>query len=192
MFSPDSRFYAAFSLAADLVIVNFCMVIASLPIITAGAATKAGAYVTRQLARDEGSRPFATFWRQFRASFLPSTGYFVGTTCIAVLGIYEIYVIRGAGEGLISPMAALVLESGIWSGLIILTIITVRFYPKCSLKGAVLDAMRDLPRTLLAALGLAALPIVALTTSVGLGTIITYVVLVGLALPWYVAGLILK
>ena len=89
-------------------------------------------------------------------------------------------------------MAALVLESGIWSGLIILTIITARFYPKCSLKGAVLDAMRDLPRTLLAALGLAALPIVALTTSVGLGTIITYVVLVGLALPWYVAGLILK
>ena len=41
-------------------------------------------------------------------------------------------------------------------------------------------------------LGVTIPSVVALTTSVGLGTIITYVVLVGLALPWYVAGLILK
>lgn len=192
MFSPDSRFYAAFSLAADLVIVNICMVIGSLPVVTAGAATKAGAHVTRQLARDEGSRPFATFWRQFRASFLPSTGYFVGATCIAALGIYEIIVIRRAEGELISPTAAIILEAGIWSGLLVLIILTARFYPACNLKGAVTNAVRDLPRTLCAALCLAALPMVVIFTPVGLGAIVTYAVLIGLALPWYLIGLILK
>ena len=192
MFSPDSRFYAAFSLAADLVTVNICMVIASLPVVTAGAATKAGAHVARQLANEEGSRPLATFWKAFRRSPLPPTYYFLGSTCIAALGIYEIVVIRRAEGELISPMAAIILEAGIWSGLLVLTILTARFYPACDLKGAVMNAVRGLPRTLCAALCLAALPLVVIFTPVGLGAIVTYVVLIGLALPWYLIGLILK
>ena len=55
-----------------------------------------------------------------------------------------------------------------------------------------MNAVRDLPRTLCAALCLATLPMVVIFTPVGLGAIVTYVVLIGLALPWYLIGLILK
>lgn len=191
MFNPNSRFYATFSLAADLVIVNFCMIVAALPIVTADASIRAGAHVAAQLARDEGSKPAITFAKHVRNHPLP-TRYFVGLTCLSVLGIYELIVIRRAEGAVIGSTLAFILEAGLLSGLIVLAGITVWFYPECNLTEAAYNALVHLPRTLLGVVILLAFPAAVIFTPVGIGAAVTYVVLFGFSLPWYLIALVVK
>ncbi|MBD3689449.1 hypothetical protein H8R18_07920 [Nanchangia anserum] len=62
---PDGNFYETLALAADVVIVNACLIVSSLPIVTAGEAQRRAVAVIAQLAADEGSRPVRTFFHGF-------------------------------------------------------------------------------------------------------------------------------
>nr|WP_162933281.1 DUF624 domain-containing protein [Corynebacterium lactis] len=95
-FSTDTKFYAAWSLLADLVIINLLMVIASFPVVTAGAATRAGAVVVREMVREEGSRPARTFLRALLRNWLSPSLWWLVTLVLGSGIAYEFYVISRA------------------------------------------------------------------------------------------------
>ena len=161
VFSPDSRFYAALSLAADLVIVNVAMVIAALPVITGGAAVRAGGFVIRQLAREEGSKSLRTFAQEFRRDLGKSTGMWLAVVSVTVLSLYERWVF---GNVALPPTLIFLFTAGIVSGLIIVYGVATWFYPDCDLRYAVVAAFAHAPRTI-AAVFLLALPLFVIVFS---------------------------
>ena len=56
MFNPESRFMSAFTLLADIVILNMLIVCSSLPIVTGGAALRAANVVVGDMLQGIGSR----------------------------------------------------------------------------------------------------------------------------------------
>ena len=66
---------AVFSLFADLVVVNMLMVLSALPVLTAGAALRAGNVVIGQMVRGVGSGYGVRFVRELPRRFAAVTGY---------------------------------------------------------------------------------------------------------------------
>lgn len=77
LFNPDSFLMRFLSRVADMMLLNALWVISCLPIITIGAATTAMYHVTLKLAKGEEEGIFKTYWRGFRANFLPATKVFL-------------------------------------------------------------------------------------------------------------------
>ncbi|HJE85052.1 MAG TPA: YesL family protein, partial [Corynebacterium amycolatum] len=139
-FSTDTKFYAAWSLLADLVIINLLMIVASIPIVTAGAATRAGVVVARDMVRDEGSRPVRRFLRALLDNWRTPTLWWLFTLVLAGAIGYEFYVISRADLGAVG----LIFAAGVTSGALILLGITAWVYSLCSLS----DGQSSLRRTL--------------------------------------------
>ena len=115
-FSTDTKFYAAWSLLADLVIINLLMIVASIPIVTAGAATRAGVVVARDMVREEGSRPVRRFLRTLLDNWRTPTLWWLFTLVLAGAIGYEFYVISRADLGTVG----LIFAAGVTSGALIL------------------------------------------------------------------------
>lgn len=195
-FSTDTKFYAAWSLLADLVIVNLLMVIASFPVVTAGAAARAGAVVSRDMVREEGSRPARTFLRALLRNWLAPTLWWLITLVLGGGIAYEFYVISRADLG----ATGLIFAAGVTSGALVLLGITAWFVPLCALHDepsalghtlaqAATLAVKHLPRTALAVLALLLAPLAVYFFPTHLMAIATYWVLIGNALAWYLVTL---
>ena len=73
-FSIDSKFYQAMMSVGEMMILNCCWILASLPLVTIGAANAAMYTVMRQRVRDEGSGTivpfFKAWWRNLKQGCL--------------------------------------------------------------------------------------------------------------------------
>lgn len=197
MLGPDSNFYHAFSLAADIVVVNVLMVLCSLPLVTAGAAMRAGNVVISQLIDERGSRPAATFFAEFRRhARLPMAW---GTLVIGLLALsrWEMAIIDRAELGSI----AIVMKAGLISGLAIVLGISLWLYvseatrPRggwAAVEKAAVAAIAYLPRTLIG-LAMLALPLGILMLSPGSWpVVIAFYLIIGVALTFYLFQLLVR
>lgn len=198
-FSTDTKFYAAWSLLADLVIINLLMIVASIPIVTAGAATRAGVVVARDMVRDEGSRPVRRFLRALLDNWRTPTVWWLFTLVLASGIGYEFYVISREDLGTVG----LIFAAGVTSGALILLGITAWVYSLCSLSDgqsslrrtlatATSMTVKNLPRTALAVLALLIVPAAIFFFPAKIYAIATYVFLIGYALSWYLVMLALE
>ena len=74
MFSPDSKFMRAMSRLADLILLNICFLVCSLPVVTIGAAQTALYTVLFRLGTEaEDAGTVKSYFRAFRADFKQGT-----------------------------------------------------------------------------------------------------------------------
>lgn len=104
LFSMDGKFAQFMGKLADVVILNVLLVVCSLPIVTAGAATTAFYYVMLKLVKNEESYVFRSFFKAFRENFKQSTiVYLIVLAVAAVLG-FDFYFAVRQGNGTGSPL----------------------------------------------------------------------------------------
>ncbi len=71
--SPESKFYQAWSLSADLVILNLLTIICSLPIVTAGAAFAATSKICGDIAQEKEGYILRNWFTAFKENFRQAT-----------------------------------------------------------------------------------------------------------------------
>ncbi|MDO5029738.1 MAG: DUF624 domain-containing protein [Corynebacterium sp.] len=195
-FSTDTKFYAAWSLLADLVIINILMIATSFPVLTGGIATRTGAVVTRNMVRDEGSNATRTYFQSLTRNWRTPTIWWLLLLLLTCGISYELYVISRADLG----TTGMIFNAGVISGALILLGITAWFFPLCALDddhmplGRTLAtaaglAIRHLPRTALAVLAMAIVPLAIFFFPTHLWAIVTYWALIGRAMSWYLVQL---
>ena len=86
--NPDSKLYQAFYLAADVVIVNFLLLLTALPIFTFGAGLRAANATLADLIAG-GAGPSRTFWHAFRTNIGAVTLWWTILLLLGALGLYE-------------------------------------------------------------------------------------------------------
>ena len=73
LFDPDSKIIQFFQFLGDLIILNFCFILCSLPVVTFGAAYTAMYTITLQEAEDRSGSIIGRFFKYFRANFRKAT-----------------------------------------------------------------------------------------------------------------------
>lgn len=205
--SIDSPFGRALALVADVAIVSMCITITALTVVPLGAGLAAGCAVVLQLVREEGSRPWHTFWRVFRASFGRATAGWMLWLALVGLSGYELWLLSNAETlGVVAGGANVISDIwqvGIISALLVLGVIAIWFFPivgqvslresagaesagaesRCSfracLRVSVLAALKYAPISL-AAVALWAAPVVLTVCypRVGAGLVFFYIVFI--------------
>lgn len=123
--SPDSKFYSALSLAADLVIINVLFVVSCFPVFTVGLSARTAHQVIGQMVREEGSRPARTFIRNLMSRPVPAFAWGIIALTLVALGLYELVVFNRAG---LSTGLRIALTASLLSGLLLFTGITQWFF----------------------------------------------------------------
>ena len=94
IFGYDSKFARAMTKIGDLVLLSLLWLLASLPVITAGASTCAMYSVCYRLHEQEQTQLWPTFWKAFRRDFRQATVAWVGIALAgAGLGFFLTYLI---------------------------------------------------------------------------------------------------
>ena len=91
MFSPDGNLYKLMSTTFDILVIGILWFVASLPIITIGAATTAAYYAMAKVVRFKAGYLIKDFWRGLKINFKQSFFFsliFVGVIVVLVLDIY--------------------------------------------------------------------------------------------------------
>lgn len=155
MFNPDSRFMSAFTLLADVVILNMLIVCSSLPIVTGGAALRAANVVVGDMIQGIGSRYGLQYLREFRNQARPATAWWLVLLVAAAVLVYQQWVLFQAG---VDGAALFALQALALSGALILAGISVWFFAleslstsdglQTSLTRAVVLAFKHLMHTL--------------------------------------------
>lgn len=83
-FSLDSKFYRVMMSVGEMMILNFCWVIACLPLITVGAANTAMYTVMGRRLRDEGSGTVVPFFKALWKNLKKSTLFWVAQVFVTV------------------------------------------------------------------------------------------------------------
>lgn len=187
--SPDSKFSAAMMMAADLVILNVLAVVCSLPIISVGAVQRSLSRVTQEMAKDNAVRPV----RDFFAAATRFPGRMVAWSCAMVafvlLATYEFIVIARAG---LSTGESVALSAAVLSGVVLVTAVALWYLRELSLPNAVGNAIRQLPKTLLAVLAHTWWVLILLFLPGQWGAVLAFQLIVGFALSAYLTNLILR
>lgn len=130
MFNPESRFMSAFTLLADIVILNMLIVCSSLPIVTGGAALRAANVVVGDMLQGIGSRYGLQYLREFRNQARPATLWWLALLVAAAVLVYQQWVLFQAG---VDGTALFALQALALSGAMILAGISVWFFALSSL-----------------------------------------------------------
>ena len=83
-FSLDSKFYRVMMSVGEMMILNFCWIIACLPLITVGAANTAMYTVMGRRLRDEGSGTVVPFFKALWKNLKKSTLFWVAQAFVTV------------------------------------------------------------------------------------------------------------
>lgn len=129
-FHPDSKFMAAFTLLADLVILNMLLVVTSLPVITGGAAWRAANVVVGEMVQGRGSRYALQFIRQLTVRWKTVSLYWVLLLVACGLLLYQQFVVFQAG---VTGFALTSIQALALAGAFIITGISVWFFALASL-----------------------------------------------------------
>jgi len=97
-FSYDGPFFKYGNLLADMVILSFLWIILSLPIITIGATTTAGYYVTTRRLAEKDSYFIREFFKAFKREFIKSTVIWLPLLIAGVLVVANIFFLNNDGE----------------------------------------------------------------------------------------------
>lgn len=196
MLGPESKFYAALSLFADLVIVNVLLVITCFPVFTGGMSLRTAHAVTGQMVREEGSRRGSAFVRGLLTRPGVNTAWWLICLAVGALAAYEFAIIAKAELWTMG----VVLRAALVSGLIVISCISVwffhldapglRFSQRCTT--AMMKAVAHLPRTLLAVCPWALLVLYPLFFPAQWGGYLFFLVVLGPALAVYLAELALQ
>lgn len=149
---------SAFTLMADIVILNMLLVVSSLPVVTGGAALRAANVVAGEMVQGRGSRYALLYLRELTKRWKAATLYWLGLLVVAALVAYQQFVVFQAG---ISGAALNIIQALVLAGLFIVAGVTVWFYALGSVgesergfgeltSDAVVAAFRYLPRTAVA------------------------------------------
>lgn len=187
--SPDSKFSAAMMMAADLVILNVLAVVSSLPIVTIGAVQRSLHQVTREMAQDNAVRPI----RDFFAAVGKYPARMVAWSCVMVgfvlLATYEFIVIARAG---LTTGETVALSAAVLSGVVLITAVALWYLRALSVPEALGNAIRQLPRTLLAVLAHTWWVLVLLFLPGQWGVVLAFQLIIGFALSAYLSNLALR
>lgn len=77
LFSLDGTLYRVLTLLFDLICLNLCLILTSLPIVTIGPALTATYSVTLKLVNNQSSHVWSDYWQAFRTNFKQSTLVFL-------------------------------------------------------------------------------------------------------------------
>lgn len=188
IFDLDSPFMRVLNLVADLMILNFLMIICCIPIITAGAACTGMYYVLLKMVRGEEGYLVRGFFKSFKENFKQAT--ILWLIMLLVIFVYVGDFMIFSYSGLTFPTALVVF---ILALAIVLLMVAAYVFPVLSrfensvrniLKNAFCMAVLNLPKTILVLL-LYALPVIVVLVS-SYATI--FVIMFGISLPAYVAA----
>ena len=82
-FSPDSKFAQVMTAVGEMILLNLCWIIASLPLVTIGAANTAMYTVMGRRLREEGSGTIAPFFKAWWRNLKMSTLFWVAQVLIS-------------------------------------------------------------------------------------------------------------
>lgn len=125
LLSPDSRFYQSWASAADLVILNLLTIVASIPVVTAGAALAATARVTAEMAREEETYIVHSWWSYFRTNFKQATLVWVPATVLLLALWFEQRILQEAQQSL----AVTVMLGLIVAGALLVSTLLAWYFP---------------------------------------------------------------
>ena len=82
--------------ACNLILVNFCFIIGSIPLFTIGASITSLYKITIKIAAGENPAVFREFFGCYKENFLRSTGFWLVYCVLAAFFGFEIYMVRTA------------------------------------------------------------------------------------------------
>ena len=129
-FHPDSKFMAAFTLLADIVILNMLLVVTSLPLITGGAAWRSANVVVGEMVQGRGSRYGLMFIRQLTVRWRAVSVFWVLLLGAGSLLVYQQFVVFQAG---VDGFALTLIQALAVAGAFIIAGISVWFFALASL-----------------------------------------------------------
>lgn len=153
IFDLDNPVWTFMSKVADLMILNVCMLVCSIPIVTVGASWTAGYYVAIKMVKRECAYPFKEFFHSFKENFKQATQlWIIALIVLAVLSgdlmIWYTY-----------PDVLPTVVKGITVVLVVLALIVISFvFPMLShfentnmntVKNAALVALVNIPQAIL-------------------------------------------
>ena len=163
IFDMESPFMRVLNRVADLMILNFLMIICCIPIITAGAAFTAMHYVLLKIVRGEEGYLIKGFFKSFKVNFKQAT--LIWLMMLLIVAVYVGDCLIFNYSGMVFPKALVI---GVVAVALLLLMVAVYVFPlqarfensiKNTLKNALILAFANLPRTI-AMLVCYALPLV--------------------------------
>lgn len=91
IFNPENRFWSFLNKIVDAMFLGILWGLASLPIITAGAATTALYQFTLKQTDDEEGYAWKSFWSAFRKNFLQATALWLIVLALGVFAALDLY-----------------------------------------------------------------------------------------------------
>lgn len=186
----DSPVMRILNRVADLLILNFLMIICCIPVITVGAAYTAMHYVLLKMVRDEEGYLVRGFFKSLAANFKQAT--VIWLIMLLIIGVY-------IGDGLIFQYSSIqfpkLLMIAVVAIAILLLMTALYVFPlqarfentvKNTLKNAMILAFANLPKTILMVV-LYALPLVIAYFS---SYALIFVIMFGISAPAYGAALL--
>ncbi len=184
----DSPFMRVLNRVADLMIMNFLMMICCIPVITAGAAFTAMHYVFLKVVRGEEGYLIKGFFKSFKENFKQATIIWLLMLLVIAVYVGDSFIFNYSG--LTFPKALVIAVVAV---AVLLVLAAVYVFPlqarfensvKNTLKNAMILAFANLPKTLLMVVCYA-LPIVIVYFS---SYAVLFVFLFGISAPAYGAA----
>ncbi len=108
-FSPDSKFAQVMTAVGEMMILNLCWILGSLPLVTIGAANTAMYTMMGRRLRNEGSGTIGPFFKAWRSNLKISTLFWIAQVFITVsLGMIFFLPLPGILKGLAGVLLVLV------------------------------------------------------------------------------------
>ncbi len=181
---------SAFTLMADIVILNMLLVVSSLPVVTGGAALRAANVVAGEMVQGRGSRYAMLYLRSLTSRWKAATVFWVLLLVAAVALVYQQFVVFQAG---VDGFALTVIQALAVAGAFIIAGVAVWFYAFASMgtaergftelaSDAVLAAFRFLPRTVVAVAIAAGAGWLVVSLPIAWAVPLTFFIVPGLAL----------
>ena len=153
MFKLDSPLMNFLNKVADIMILNFLLIVFSIPIFTMGAALTAAYYVGYKMVKNEESYIIKGFWRSFKENFKQST--ILWLIMLAIIGVvaadYRILLYSGIEFGRNMRIIMIVATVVLAMGAVFVFPMQARYTNtvKNTLKNALLMALAHLPTSFL-------------------------------------------
>lgn len=185
IFDLDSPFMRFLNLIADLMILNFLMVIFCIPVITAGAASTGMYYVLLKMVRGEEGYLLKGFFKSFKQNFKQATILWLLMLLVVFVYIGDFLIFSYSGLKFPTALVVIILAIAL-----VLVMVAVFVFPvlsrfdnsvKNTLKNAFCMAVLNLPKTVLIII-LSVLPAVILYFS---SYAAIFVFLFGFSVPAY-------
>lgn len=152
LFDWDSPLIQTLNKVSDLIILNFLVLLSSIPIVTIGAAQVALYDVTGRMIRQE-EQIWKDYWRAFRNNFKQATIIWLGFLAVGMSGIFALlfYFSADTSSGA-TAMAIMCIALLLWAGILTWVFpLQSRFEnpAQYTLRNALYCAVMYLPRTLM-------------------------------------------